>query len=502
MKHLLVLVVFLSLAACSFDNGTFAPVVKTVSTKKELSQGQKDLLAAARLGNVALVEKTIAALKVHEFSFAGFPETPMGVAVSSDNLEVVKMLWSQSVDAYNLGDEQRNFESQVLKSRVQDQFRALKHVKRAEAIGAVLNKSATLLATEYAKKAQSVLELISKFDSAAAQGLMTRTGLSCQFVRNQIVQDIQADLIKDSVAVVKFLKKLECAEEISAQDVQLLYEAELIRQYQGFFRDPTLLGYLSHRPTLKSTLWDIDDSGLWMSPALLMRISWSHENHQVQPEEQCPLLVVGAANCKEYADDDFGSSDYLIEKFGIKKSNFDLIYVKQGQVVGSYRKFKRQSRSNGRKADPVYWNVSMYIHRIPYYGELGTPYRNEEGQVEYQEERLSWSVGIQQMLENHYFESDSYDDSEWEEIQEARRKAKENGSQENAEEENDQSEDSGESETSDSDSGSDNGSAGHGGVVIDLPYPELAPPPLSSWDPPVGSPGDSPPPVPDLPDVE
>ncbi|ASD64390.1 hypothetical protein [Bdellovibrio bacteriovorus] len=425
MKYLLVLAAVLSLGACSFDNGKYEPVVKTVSTKKDLTQSQKDLIVAARLGNLALVERSISALKLHEYSFVGSVETPMGVAVAADNLEVVKTLWAQSVDAFNLGGEQKNFESQVLKSRAQDQFRALKHIKRAESIGAVLNKSAAMLATEYAKKTQAILELVSQADFAGAQGVMNRSGLSCQFVRNQIVQDLQADVITDSAVVVKFIRQLSCAEEISPGDVQLLYEAELIRQFQRYFNEPTLLGYLSNRTTLKSTLWNIDDSGLWISPALLMRISWSHENYQIQPSLQCPKLSVGVLNCQEFADDDFASSDYLAEKYGIKKSDFDLIYVKQGQVIGSYRKFKRQSRSNGRKADPVYWNTSMYIHRIPYYGELGTPYRNDQGQIEYQEERLPWGVGIQQMLENHYFESDSYDDGEWEEIQEARRKSEE-----------------------------------------------------------------------------
>ncbi|WP_374032373.1 hypothetical protein [Bdellovibrio bacteriovorus] len=112
-----------------------------------------------------------------------------------------------------------------------------------------------------------------------------------------------------------------------------------------------------------------------------------------------------------------------------------MIYVKQGQVVGSYRKFKRQSRSNGRQADPVYWSTGMYIHRIPYYGELGMPSRTEDGQVEYEEERLPWRVGIQQLFENHFYQRDIYDDSEWEEIQEARRKAAENAGKNQEDEE-------------------------------------------------------------------
>ncbi|MGE9746483.1 hypothetical protein [Bdellovibrio bacteriovorus] len=502
MKYLLILVAVLSLAACSFDNGKYEPVVKNVSTKKDMTQSQKDLIAAARLGNLTLVEKSISALKLHEYSFSGFAETPMGVAVAADNLEVVKALWAQSVDAYNLGSERKNFESQVLKSRVQEQYRTLKHVKRAESIGAVLNKSAALLATEYAKKTQSILEFVAQSDFAAAQGVMSRTGLSCQFVRNQIVQDLQADVIKESVVIVmKFLKQLSCAEEISPQDVQLLYEAELIRQFQRFFNEPTLLGYLSNRPTLKSTLWNIDESGLWMSPALLMRISWSHENYRVQPSLQCPKLPIGVLNCTEYADDDFASSEYLIEKYGIKQSEFDLIYVKQGQVIGSYRKFKRQSRSNGRQADPVYWNTGMYIHRIPYYGVLGRPSRNEDGQVEYEEERLPWTVGIQQLFENHFYQRDIYDDSEWEEIQEARRKAEENGGKK---QEDDESVDEDEVDETEAPKQVE---YNPDQLFPGLPYPEEVPgllplPDLPDPSGPATEPPTKPPSPPDLPDVE
>ncbi|MFV8251249.1 hypothetical protein [Bdellovibrio bacteriovorus] len=502
MKYLLILVAVLSFAACSFDNGKYEPLVKSVSTKKDMTQAQKDLIAAARLGNLTLVEKSISALKVHEYSFIGFAETPMGVAVAADNLEVVKALWAQSVDTYNLGGERKSFESQVLKSRVQELYRTLKHVKRAESIGAVLNKSAAMLATEYAKKTQSILELVSQSDFAGAQGVMNRTGLSCQFVRNQIVQDLQADVIKDSAVVVKFLKQLNCMEEISPGDVQLLYEAELIRQFQRFFNEPTLLGYLSNLPTLKSTLWNIDESGLWMSPALLMRISWSHENYQVQPSLQCPKLPVGVLNCQEYADDDFASSEYLIEKYGIKKSGFDMIYVKQGQVVGSYRKFKRQSRSNGRQADPVYWSTGMYIHRIPYYGELGMPSRTEDGQVEYEEERLPWRVGIQQLFENHFYQRDIYDDSEWEEIQEARRKAAENAGKNQEDEEVVSENDFEESGTPEHvESNPDQ-------LFPGLPYPEEVPgqilplPDLPDPSGPTTEPPTKPPSPPELPDVE
>ncbi|WP_374032372.1 hypothetical protein [Bdellovibrio bacteriovorus] len=159
-----------------------------------------------------------------------------------------------------------------------------------------------MLATEYAKKTQSILELVTQSDFAGAQGVMNRTGLSCQFVRNQIVQDLQADVIKDSAVVVKFLKQLNCMQEISPGDVQLLYEAELIRQFQRFFNEPTLLGYLSNLPTLKSTLWNIDESGLWMSPALLMRISWSHETIWIVPTSSVSVAASWWIGVREYAD--------------------------------------------------------------------------------------------------------------------------------------------------------------------------------------------------------
>ncbi|MFV3410104.1 hypothetical protein ACNH6C_15950 [Bdellovibrio bacteriovorus] len=425
MRHLLVLMTFVSLAACSFDNGKYAPVEKTVSTPKDMTQSQKDLVAAARLGNVALVEKGISTLKVHEFSFKGFAETPMGVAIAADNLEVVKMLWGQSVDAFNLGAEQEKFESQVLKARLQDQLRSLKHVKRAESVGSALNKSASLLATEYAKKTQSILELVTKSDFAAAQGLMTRTGISCQFVRNQIIQDLQADVLKGPAVMVKFLKQMKCSAEISSSDVQLLYETELIRQFQRMFNDPLLLGYLSHSPNLKTTMWNIDDSGLWMSPTLLMRISWSPDNLD-RAEGVCPPpSVEGQKNCDFFDDLEFGPADYQAEKAGIQKSRFELVYTNKGAVIGSYRRFARQVRRVEGSRDPVFEYASMYLNRVPYYGVLGTPYKDENGVTQFKEEKLPWTVGLQQLLENRFYESDSFDESQWEEIQEARRKAKE-----------------------------------------------------------------------------
>ncbi|MFV8259761.1 hypothetical protein ACNQKP_18275 [Bdellovibrio bacteriovorus] len=425
MRHLLVLSVLMFLAACSFDNGKYAPMAKTVSAEKEMTQNQKDLVAAARLGNLALVEKGISNLKVHEFSFAGFAETPMGVAIAADNLEVVKMLWAHSVDAFNLGAEQEKFERQVLKSRLQEQLRSLKHVKRAESVGSALNKSASLLAAEYGKKTQSILEQVTKSDFAAAQGLMTRTGISCQFVRNHIVQDLQADMIKESALMVKFLKQMKCSAEISSSEVQLLYETELIRQFQRLFNDPILLGYLSHSPNLKTTMWNIDDSGLWMSPTLLMRISWSPDNLD-RAEGVCPPpSVEGQKNCDFFDDLEFGPADYLAEKAGIQKSRFELVYTNKGAIVGSYRRFARQVRRVEGSHDPVFEYASMYLNRVPYYGVLGTPYQDENGVTQYREEKLPWTVGLQQLLENRFYESDSFDESQWEEIQEARRKAKE-----------------------------------------------------------------------------
>lgn len=398
-QFLLILPLLVFLQACSFskDKKSDATPVVTLHAeeKKALSENQKDILAAIEIGDNKRLQSLIENARSADLVFEKVSNTPMAAALRANNKEAVQLLFKHSVDIFNLGKEQSVFNDDAFNVNVKALLQRLNHNKRAVAIVSALNDAGLLILQEYTKKVDAILQMILEGKSAQAKAALIGSKVSCSFFEEQALLSLQSERIIASQVVLDFLRNLPCKSEIPPKHVQEIYQNELIRQFQVLFSKPDLLSYLSAHEKLESRLWNIDNSGIWVSPSLLYRISWSEENRR-QNDHFCELV---GSPCKGQ-DIQLRTSNLFLENNKIAPAKFELIHVSSGKVQGSYRYFPRQvsGKSDSSRRDDFFFYASVYLNGKPFGSIMGSPRIDENGTEippEFVEAEIPWSLGLQ-----------------------------------------------------------------------------------------------------------
>ncbi|WP_347359333.1 hypothetical protein [Bdellovibrio sp.] len=398
---------------CSFaKNTTEANTIeaKGMSVSQGLSISQKNLLAAVKLGNLSLVEHALSKLQLAEYSFAGSAETPVGIALRANNLEVARFLVERAVDIYNLGDIQSSFEEDLLNDRNHKLMTQLGHVKIAQKMHINFSDTEQFLSEVYAK---NVSEIVAKVESGEVRSLPAKVGLSgvsCLYLKTQLIQNVQFGEFSDMRKAIEFIERLPCGEKLKGSSLQALYQAELIRQFQRLFQDPYLLGYLSRQPQLKTTMWDIDSSGILVHPNLLFRIALSEDNLFLKEGQTHPCGRTG--NGEDLDQELCDARLKIFNEAGIKASNFELIETRNDRIVRSYRKVNRHVRPMLAEADALYFVVSFYMSGKPDVANISVPFV-QEIEVEKLGESIPWSLIRPSRAKPVVQMTDEYDEKEW-----------------------------------------------------------------------------------------
>ncbi|UXR65241.1 ankyrin repeat domain-containing protein [Bdellovibrio bacteriovorus] len=396
MRVLFLLVVILALQACSFGKDSYdnSDLIVRQAADPVASLQQKNVLAAVRSGNVAIVERELQKLQISEYSFAGLAETPLGLAVRSDSLEIAKFLIDRSVGPYNLGSEQVSFDENALRRRHQDLLRLLNHARKLREIKTDgVNETTAFVLEFYLKKIKEILEKVVAGNMDAALSAVDRTGLSCLFVQSQVIQSVQLGEIAGSEAIINFLRKVRCEQRLSSSNIQMLYEAELIRQFQALFEAPALLGYLSYQPNLKTTMWNIDNSGIFLAPELLIRIAWSEDNEFLKVGQCSPSGRSDHEPCGDNLDED-DRVQKIITASGIKKSRFEIIKTLEGKVASWSRYYPREVRPILAEADVIYFFTSFYCSGKADFSGVTFPYLAGVKDEDLLGESIPWKAAL------------------------------------------------------------------------------------------------------------
>nr|BFD67951.1 hypothetical protein HAGR004_29730 [Bdellovibrio sp. HAGR004] len=413
IKVAFLILLFALIQGCSFGKKTTE--ANNITARGErgtqgLSMPQKNLLAAVKLGNLSLVEQAFSKLQLTEYSFGGSAETPLGIALRTNNLEVAKFLVERAVDIYNLGDIQSSFEEDLLKNRNHKLMTQLGHAKIAQKMQISFSETEQFLSNVYAN---SVSEILAKIKNGDIRGFTARVGLygmSCLLLKTQLIQSVQLGELSDMGKAVEFIERLPCDEQLKSGSLHILYEAELIRQFQRLFEDPRLLGYLSRQPQLKTTMWDIDSSGILMHPNLLFRIALSEDNLFLKGDQVYPC---GRTEDDEDYDQELCDAKMKIfNEAGIKASDFELIETRNGRIVRSYRNVYRYVRSILAEADALYFLVSFYMSGKPDMANISVPFV-QDIEVEKLGESIPWSLVRPSRPKPTVQMTDEYDEEEW-----------------------------------------------------------------------------------------
>lgn len=398
---------------CSFGkNATEANTiaVRGMSVSHGLSMSQKNLLAAVKMGNLSLVEQAFSKLHLTEYSFGESAETPVGIALQTNNLEVAKFLVERAVDIYNLGDIQSSFEEDLLNNRNHKLMIQLGHTKIAQKMQISFSETEQFLSEVYAR---NVSEILAKIKNGDVRGLTTKVGLSgmsCLHLKTQLIQSVQLGEFSDMRKAIEFIERLSCDEKLKSGSLQTLYEAELIRQFQRLFEDPYLLGYLSRQPQLKTTMWDIDSSGILVHPNLLCRIALSEDNLFLK--EGQVYLCGRTEDDKDFDQELCDARMKIFNEAGIKTSNFELIETRNGRIIRSYRNVYRYVRPMLAEADALYFVVSFYMSGKPDMANISLPFV-QDIEVEKLGESIPWSLIRPSRPKPVVQMTDEYDEEEW-----------------------------------------------------------------------------------------
>lgn len=256
-----------------------------------------------------------------------------------------------------------------------------------------VNETTVFVMDFYLKAIKEILAKVSAGNASAAVSMIDRLGLSCLFVQTQVIQSVQLGEFANSDAVISFLKELPCDSKLSSSNVQLLYEGELIRQFQVLFEDPSLLGYLSHQPNLKTTMWNIDDSGIFLAPELLIRIAWSADNEFSKPGQCPPHNRYDDGTCG-YSIDNEEQAQKLFTDSGIKRSKFEIIKTQDGRLVSWSRYFPRVVRGLLAEADVIYYFTSFYCSGKADFSGITFPYLAGVRDEDLQGSSIPWKAAF------------------------------------------------------------------------------------------------------------
>ncbi|AFY00859.1 hypothetical protein [Bdellovibrio bacteriovorus] len=422
MKYFLPLL-FAFLQACSFakDNLQIEAVVK-VPLKKEVvaTNQQKNVLAAAKSRDLNILRDAIDALQPYEYFFAGHSVTPMSEALAADNVEAANLLFERGVDPYNLGSASEQYFNDLFYVKHKKALVMQNQMLAAQKIQVELSRVGELISGHYSTLIAETVKLGSRVGVATATSEVNRSSLNCDFFEIFLVQEVQLGRVEDVAGTVKILKDLRCERKWSVSAAKELYQLELIRQFRVLFAESQLLGYLSHRSELPSTLWNIDNSGIWVAPSLLMRIAWSADNVMNFEKRICPSGQIKKGACVYDSDSYFGTSDRAMREGGVKESKYELIYFRNGQHAGSYRRFVRQVglEHDNTHYDILFLTVGIFMSGKEYYSYDKFRVEKDPDGTD-RTEPLRWRLGLQLKPENMITPTDELDNAQWVEREEA-----------------------------------------------------------------------------------
>lgn len=373
------------LTGCSFakeGSKSTATTLNVTEVNRKLSSEQLNILAAVRRDDHDALLFELKRVRSSDLDFRGALETPMSLALGHGNLQIIKTLFDKNVDPFNLGSGQDRLRKLFLLNRKISVLMALKYEE-------VPTRPAVNDGERYFL--EKLAEVFHNIAVEAKEGLangkiaIERAGMPCDFLIAGLIQQVQLDDTDGGQAVIGLLKNIQCQESVEVLMARDLYEVELKRQFIKKFTAPDLMVYIAGLKNLGTTMLNIDDSGIWVAPSLLYRIA--HENFDAFCRYAEPLGAKCPADYSNY----FGGSDYFMEKIGMPKEEFELIQIKQGRIIGSYRLFPKQEELG--RVDPFFRKVDFYMR-----GYLQGRYEEKDdgsGERVFVEERIDWDVGLQ-----------------------------------------------------------------------------------------------------------
>ncbi|WP_413943447.1 hypothetical protein [Bdellovibrio sp. HCB-162] len=371
----IIVISLLLFSGCSFSKNPHLEVSKN-ETKPALSEKQKNLIAATKLGDINLVKSIAASLSPSEHKFFDTEETPMSIAIETNQPEVVRLFHDLNINPGNLGRINETLNQKILNVSVKKIYEKI-NILEAEKIKDQFTASEEAYYDTQSSMLFKELEQYLSGHKNEALANLKKLDLNCLFVANQAVVWMQAkDANSNFKEMIPLLQGLSCSS--SSENLDQIYKLELVRQFQNNYNQTTLLEFIFKHPNFGNPMWNIDNSGIWISPSLLLNVVYSDENRPNSKGHHCSEGMM----CSDEISNAYQSK---IEKLSLAGNKYDLILTKDGKILNSFLKF---SATHINDNDEFYVTVALYMYGKRHY----TSPDQESGD---KPEVIPWSIWLQ-----------------------------------------------------------------------------------------------------------
>lgn len=375
LKYLFpLLVVFTLQQGCSFTSPTQDKKIPLVKKEIELSKNQKELLAAIEQNNLDDTKNIVKVLTSTEKSFAASSDTPMGIALRNESVEIINILIQYDISIFELGVEKNQFNAKAIEVLFAESAQSLNLAFKAAPPLNTAQKALLDIYLNRINEAKKPFDLMLKSTEGVS---LSQFQSNCELVEaTLLLNSIRHRLNFDSASAL--LKRSDCSSNISVSAVTEIYHLELARLFQNYFDDASTLRYITHLENFSNVLWNIDSSGIFVSPKLLMRIAFSSANR------------FGSKNRYEVREQ--VQRDEILEHF-FKEADFtspeqELIYTVDGNLIYSFKYFPQQTIDGS--TDAFFQKVSAYLHGKKLFVTTSDP--KNAGEYIETEEEVAWHL--------------------------------------------------------------------------------------------------------------
>ncbi|UOF00548.1 hypothetical protein [Bdellovibrio reynosensis] len=328
------------LSACTFSNPEEKAVKKpNIIIKAPLTSLQKSILIAIEKNNIEALKGALESATPADLSFEGHENTPMGIALKNNFLEITQELIKRNIDLFSLGGYEETFRRNSFNYNVQRVH--LNFDWDPDKLEFRINVSEKY----YLAKIREKVRLFYESNTHSPEALINQSKMPCYLFESQtILQNLTGKNFE------KIIKNLVCKDSLNAHEVNVLYEVALFKGFKNLYNTPEFISYLSRHSLLKSLYYKMNYLNVYLAPGLLYKVANSKENYAINPSfcehsSELEALKEDLSYCAGHISvaREKGADEFLKEN-RILSPPFEMI---RGRDNGSYQTVKTVKYTSG-----------------------------------------------------------------------------------------------------------------------------------------------------------
>ncbi|UOF00804.1 hypothetical protein [Bdellovibrio reynosensis] len=380
IKFILIILFSLFTVGCTFSKDPTESVAKLYTFKKSdknvLTKNQQNLLNSIEFATHQEFLNVLGEMSAADSNFEGESSTPAGLAIKFNKVQILEEIIKRNIDPLNIGSFNKNFDKIFFNIKLNEILISLNHPRAASELNINPTDTELLYISFIEEKLESAFAESGSISNNAIGSSYLKEKLGCAVVESFAIFQQLNTIEKEFDGSLKSLNETECSNSLDHTQIEQVYQAELIRQFQNYFNAPSILPYLARHKSFRSPLWNIDNSGIYVAPSLLLRTAYEYGD-TFKPRVKCK-----SKTCPNYRNSDidnrFQQSVQYFNSLGLAPTEKELIYTQAGKIIYTFNYFPVEGINDSYN---LHEKIAAFMH----------------GQSDKNSERTSWDIGAQIM---------------------------------------------------------------------------------------------------------